>query len=418
MSVDLIGIGARPGKPVKKYGEPNVNYFSLASIHRHGDGKGSKRALMVVSHFLKWIYTANAGERAAAAAALARTYVDRKLPFEDRCAAEAALTLLLDDPSAKVRLAMAEVLAMSRHAPLQVISALASDQPEVAGLILARSPLLTDADLIDRVASGQSATQKLVADRSVVSMALAAAVAEVADADACMILLANTGASIAALSFRRMAERHGHVGRLREALIADARLPADCRHMLLVKLGEALKGAPLVVALMGPVRAERIMKDACVRASLTLIDGTKAEEHGALIAHLQVRGDLTASFIVRTVANGKVDFFGSALVVLTGQSEDRVRALLANGNDVALAAVFRSAGLSETVHGVLVRALKVWREVANGKKIAGTQEVSWLMLNELGGQEAKGDLAGLLKSIHLDALRENARGHALAIAAA
>ena len=29
-----------------------------------------------------------------------------------------------------------------------------------------------------------------------------------------------------------------------------------------------------------------------------------------------------------------------------------------------------------------------------------------------------GDLAGLLKSIHLDALRENARGHALAIAAA
>ena len=29
--------------------------------------------------------------------------------------------------------------------------------------------------------------------------------------------------------------------RMREAMIADPRLPADCRHMLLVKLGEALQ---------------------------------------------------------------------------------------------------------------------------------------------------------------------------------
>jgi hypothetical protein len=50
--------------------------------------------------------------------------------------------------------------------------------------------------------------------------------------------------------------------------------------------------------------------------------------------------------------------------------------------------------------------------------VAGVQEVSWLMLKELEGQSAEGDLAGLVKSIHLDALRENARGHALAIAAA
>ena len=37
---------------------------------------------------------------------------------------------------------MAEALSMSRHAPLQIVSALASDQPEVAAVVLARSPLL------------------------------------------------------------------------------------------------------------------------------------------------------------------------------------------------------------------------------------------------------------------------------------
>jgi uncharacterized protein (DUF2336 family) len=219
---------------------------------------------MIVSHFLKWIDTARVAERAAAASALARAYINSDLPFEDRCAAEAALTFLLDDASSKVRLALAEALSMSHHAPIQIISALASDQPEVAARVLARSPLLTDADLIDRVAGGQKATQKLIADRPVVSMALAAAIAEIGEPEACAVLLANSGADIASLSFRRMAERHGHLPLVREPLIADRRLPADCRHMLLVKLGETLKGSPLVLALMGAARADRVMRDACV----------------------------------------------------------------------------------------------------------------------------------------------------------
>lgn len=373
---------------------------------------------MVVSHFLRWIDTAKVSERAAAASALARAYTNADLPFEDRCAAEAALTLLLDDPSSKVRFALAEALSMSRHAPIQIVNALASDQPEVAALVLARSPLLTDGDLIDRIAAGHVAIQKLIADRPYVSMAVAAAIAEVGDPEACAILLANAGADIAAVSFRRMAERHGHVALVREALVADGRLPAECRHMLLVKLSETLKGSPLVMAMMGSARADRVMRDACVKASLKLIEGTRAEEHAALIEHLRLRGDLTASFIIRAVAHGRVDFFGSALVALTGQSEQRVRTLLAGGGDVALGALLRSAGLAGATHGVILRALKLWREVANGKRAAGVQEVSWLMLEELGGQAAEGDLAALVKSIHIEALRENARSHALAIAAA
>ncbi|RUM99453.1 DUF2336 domain-containing protein [Pseudaminobacter arsenicus] len=371
---------------------------------------------MVVGHFLKWIDTARVAERAAAAGALARAYVLKELPFDERCAAEAALTLLLDDPSWKVRQAMAEALSMSRHAPLQVISALAGDQPEVAGLVLARSPLLTDTDLVDRVAAGQQAVQVLIARRPALSMLVSAAIAETGEPEACIALLANSGAEIASLSFRRMAERHGDIALVREALIGDPRLPSDCRHTLLVKVGEALARSPLVAALIGRNRVERVTRDACIKASLTLIEATNAEEHVALVEHLRLRGDLTTGFLVRTVAHGKVDFFGAALVVLTGQAATRVRALLAGGQDVALVALFGKAGLAVATHKVLLRALKVWREVANGKRMAGVQEVSWLMLKELGGASAPGDLAGLVKAIHLDALRENARGHALAIA--
>jgi uncharacterized protein (DUF2336 family) len=222
-----------------------------------------------------------------------------------------------------------------------------------------------------------------------------------------------------------MAERFGAIARLREALLADRRLPADCRHVLLVKLSEALKGAPLVVALMGGARGERVMREACVKASLTLIEKTRADEHEALVEHLRLAGELTTAFIVRMVAHGKIDFFASVLGVLAGREAARVRALLATGRDLALAALFRSAGLPESAHGVILRALKIWREVANGRRVAGTQEVSWLMLKELGacpGQRGpaphQAELAGLIRSIHLEVLRENARGHALAIAAA
>lgn len=374
--------------------------------------------MTVVSHFLKWINTARVSERAAAASALAQAYAGKNLPFEDRCAAEAALTLLLEDPSAKVRMAIAEALSMSRHAPPQILAALASDQPDIASLVLARSPLFTDDDLIDRVASSVGTVQRIVAGRPYVSMAVSAAIAELGEAEACVALLANSGADIATLSFRRIAERFGHVAAVREALVADPRLPSDCRHMLLVKVGEVLRQSPLVTASIGPVRAERIMRDACVKASLTLIDGIRFDEHAALVEHLRLRGDLTSAFIVRIIAHGKIDFFGSVLVALTKQKRQRVTALLAGGRDVALAALFRAAGLPASTDGVVLCALKVWREVAGGKRIAGAQEVSWLMLRKLGDRPADAKLAGLLKSIHLEALRGNAREHALAIAAA
>lgn len=92
--------------------------------------------------------------RVVRAAHLARQCVDQNLPDHLRAQAEAALTLLLDDPSPKVRVAMADVLSTSVHSPLHIVTALAADQPDVAGYILARSTLLSDADLVDRVAYG------------------------------------------------------------------------------------------------------------------------------------------------------------------------------------------------------------------------------------------------------------------------
>lgn len=380
---------------------------------------------MIVQHFLKWRETARVSERAVAANALARAYIGSELTFEERCHAEAALTLTLDDPSPKVRLALAEGLGRSRNAPPQVIAALAADQPQVAAHVLIGSPLLEDSDLIDRVALGCAKVQQLVAMRQNVSMALAAAIAEVGGPEACCELLGNPSAKIATLSFRRMAERHGKLGSVREALLGHERLPADVRHTLLVKVGEVLRDCDIVRALIGPERASKITREACLRASIKLVEHTRREEYEALVEHLRIAGELSAGFIARTVAYGRIDFFGAVLVALSGQREARVRSMLVDGRDTAIRALLKSANIPANLHPVLLCALKVWREVANGKRVAGPQEVSWLMLREIkatpgqkGPSHDNDDLATLLKALHLEVLRENARGHAMTIAAA
>ena len=95
-----------------------------------------------------------------ATGALARAYLYSDLSDDDRAAAEGAMIMLLDDPSPLVRRALAEALAGSPDAPYAVIHALASDHAEIAALVLARSPLFIDAELVDLVAIGGAISRR------------------------------------------------------------------------------------------------------------------------------------------------------------------------------------------------------------------------------------------------------------------
>src|SRR4051794_2086430 len=151
---------------------------------------------MIVRHFLQWLRTAPAAERADATNALARAYLYSDLTIDDRAAAEGALLMLLDDPSPLVRGALAKALAASDKAPPTVILGLAADQPEIAAFVLQRSPLLIDADLVDAVATGQPEAQIAIARRAPLPPAVAAAIAEVGSAEACLVLVENLGAAV------------------------------------------------------------------------------------------------------------------------------------------------------------------------------------------------------------------------------
>lgn len=382
---------------------------------------------MSVQHYLKMIENASVAQRCHATAALAHIYLHSDLERDERYATEAVLTLLLDDPSPKVRLALAEAFSTSVRAPAHIVASLARDQIEIATYILGRSLLLTDGDLIDCVAGGSGEAQRVIAGRSRVSPAVSAAIIEIGETVAVVELLANTQARILPVSFRRLIERMGHLAEVRAFLIDDERLPADCRHSLAVMTAEALRQMDIVQMLMGGRRAERVTHEACVKASISLVAATPINEYPALVEHLQLRGDITTAFVIRVVAAGRIDFFGAILVALSGYNHTRVRGLLIDGRRPVLGALFSAAGLPESTHPSLCVAIQAWRDVANGKLKARLQDVVRSMIEQIAHEStrsettpvaANDDMLSLLKGIYHEAIRENVRHHALAIAAA
>src|SRR5207302_1137160 len=133
---------------------------------------------MDMHDFLTWAAAAPADLRADAAHALARAFLHSDVNEETRSAMEAALTVLLDDCSPHVRFALADALGDSPAAPRHIILALAVDQEEIAELVLSRSPLFIDGELVDIVAAVSETLQAAIAARPHVSSAVAAAISE------------------------------------------------------------------------------------------------------------------------------------------------------------------------------------------------------------------------------------------------
>src|SRR5215210_1528503 len=181
--------------------EPATVAVCVAAVVR------SVGTVMIVRHFLQWVRTAEAAERAEATSALARAYLHSDLTPDDRIAAEGAMIMLLDDPSPLVRQALADTIGSSPDAPAPVVHALVNDQPHIAAVVLEHSPLLLESDLVDSIAVGGPDMQSAIARRHSLPRSVSAAIAEVGCAEACLILIENSGADMAAFSLDRMVER-------------------------------------------------------------------------------------------------------------------------------------------------------------------------------------------------------------------
>jgi uncharacterized protein (DUF2336 family) len=284
------------------------------------------------------------------------------LSKDDRIAAEGAMLMLLDDASPLVREALAQALAGSAEAPPAVILALAGDLPEIAAIVLERSPLLIDTDLVDRVGSGEAWAQAAIARRRALPRPVAAALAEVGSAEACLILIESHDADIPAFSLGRLIERHGHLAALREALFARDDLSAAHRQALVVKLSATLAGFVVDRNWLAQERAQGIAREACEKATVTIAAAAEPNDTARLVCHLRESAQLTAGLILRALLSGNLALFEQALVELSGLPAARVAGLVHDRHGAGLRALYQRTGLPASAFPAIAAALDAMHE--------------------------------------------------------
>ncbi len=267
---------------------------------------------------------------------------------------------LLDDPALDVRFALADVLAHSPDAPEAVLIGLVQDVPEIAAIVVERSPLLLDAELVDLVGSGQEILQIAVASRTQLSASVAAALAAVGSHDACVTLLANRGAHLLTSSLDRILERLGDSLAIREAIALFDDLAPSTRQALIMKACDAMMFSQEVPPWMTPEQADRFLREATEQGTVAMAATIGPELMQPLVAHLRQSGQLTAALLLRAILCGNISFFEAALASLSGMPLDKMEGLVRERHGNGFRAVYRKAGLPDSAFKAFVMSIDGW----------------------------------------------------------
>ncbi len=370
--------------------------------------------MMIVRDFLRWLNSAPASERAEAAGILARAYLCSDLEADAIAVAEDLMLKLVDDPSPLVRRALADALAASPVAPPVVVMALTADQPQIAAPVYALSPLLVDADLLDAVATGGEMIQVAIASRAVLPSVVAAAIAELGAAEACLILTENHAVEIAPSAIERMVERFGEDAAIREALLARDDLPAATRQNLVTKVSETIAGFVVGRSWLEADRARRITREACDKATVTIAAESPKTELRPLIRHLCGSGQLTTGLMLRALLSGNLALFEEGLAELSGMPVRRVCELIRDRFGAGLPALLEKAQLPPSTHVAFKEAIAAMRD-GFARDAEGTARLQRRMIERILTRYEDADvgevasLLTLLRRFATEAARDEAR---------
>jgi uncharacterized protein (DUF2336 family) len=139
-------------------------------------------------------------------------------------------------------------------------------------------------------------------------------------------------------------------------------LPAPTRQALVAKLSETLAGFVTARAWLQEDRAQRIAKEACEKATVTLAAGSPAQEMRPLIRHLRESGQLTAGLVLRALLSGNIELFEQALAELSDMPIARVSALIHDRRGSGFRALYDKAGLPASTYPAFREAVEAMRE--------------------------------------------------------
>jgi uncharacterized protein (DUF2336 family) len=191
----------------------------------------SREDLLRVADGPSWTVRAKSAERIAA------LYCCGSLDLATRRVAEDSFRVLRHDGEALVRRLLAECLKQAAGLPRDIAYALATDKAEIAAPFLARSPTLTDRDLLAILRDHPGPHRLAIAHREGLSGQLSDALCRCGEDDVTLAVLANESATIDDATLHWLLDRQPSRTRMHEAVARRKLLP--------IGIAEHLRGAAI-----------------------------------------------------------------------------------------------------------------------------------------------------------------------------
>ncbi len=296
--------------------------------------------------------------RGQAAHLAAQAYLRHTGPADEHAALYAALISFLDDPSVRVRAALAYGLLHTTDAPRPILLALLQDQPIISRAVVQYSPALIDADLIGFIRTCDALLLNAIALRERISARVAEALISRQERAVTLKLIGRPDVPVPAWLLSALAEEQGvRDAELRGALLERNDIPAAARLLLVEASVAALRRCRIVRGAVAAPRLDRLFRDA-MDTALTAIGEDEAQgDAKPFAADLVASEKLSARVMLHAVVNGHVMFFADCLATLAETPREKVFTLLENGSRPALNALLAKCGLSEAVRNLIARLI-------------------------------------------------------------
>lgn len=297
-------------------------------------------------------------ERGQAAHWAAAAYLGHVGPADEQAALYAALIGFLDDPSVKVRAALAYGLLHAVEAPRPVLLALLQDSAVISRAVAQYSPALIDADLFGLIRIADVPMLHAVALRERISGRVAEALIARDDRLVTLKLLRRSDVPVPAELLSAIAETSGVEDReIRGALLERSDLPGTARLALVGAAAAAIGNARIVRGAVAPKRLERIMRDATNTALSAIGEREASAGRAPYAGELVASQRISTRVMLHAIVNGHVLFFADCIAELCQTPRDKVFTLLETGSRAALNALFARCGLSEAVRNLVARLI-------------------------------------------------------------
>jgi uncharacterized protein (DUF2336 family) len=321
---------------------------------------------------------------------------DRKFAYE-------IIRIMANDASRAVRYSLSITLKSSPLIPHDVAIRLSHDTDEIALPIINASAAFSDEDLVEIIRTAGPDRQVAVATRKTLSERVTGVIADMASPEAVMATCANDNAAISERALVKIIDRFPMSAEILSAMAYRKILPLAVSERLITYVGEKVRRHLIDHHGVTEDLAGKIIEGTTERAVIDLLDEVKnITNYKEFLFHLNSQKRLTASLLLRAVAQGHMTFFEWGLSELAGVTYQRTWMMVHDSGPVGFKAIYERAGLPTRLFAAFKAGVEIYQQMEADGQLEEREQFQERMLQRFLTQDppiSREDLDYLLERL-------------------